>query len=192
MWPRFLGFFLNVSYINQRIYDLLIVRFIPYKILLFVTFPLIFNCCDTNNSSTTKELELKKKELELKEKEIFLLQRQLDKINEEQRKKAAQKSELFNSGIKELRFLYHSNGGIIGYFDDGTVANCVRCDFIRSNILTLFNEKPIGSYEILSDGSLLIKGVHGNNNSERLFPNYEDDAGWALIDYKWNEKVPQY
>ncbi len=44
----------------------------------------------------------------------------------------------------------------------------------------------MGTYEVQNDGSLLI------NNSEREFPNYNDDNGWALIDFKWYEKVPQY
>lgn len=83
---------------------------------------------------------------------------------------------------KKLRYLYYSNGGIRGYFDDGTVVGCPRCDLIESNVLNLYNEKPIGKYKVLDDGSLFV------NNSEQEFPNYNEDNGWALIDYKWHEK----
>jgi hypothetical protein len=53
----------------------------------------------------------------------------------------------------------------------------------------MFNEKPTGTYIVNDDGSLWI------NNSERLFPKLEQNNGidnWALVDYNWNEKVPQY
>lgn len=87
---------------------------------------------------------------------------------------------------KKLRYLYYANGGIRGYFEDGTIVGCPRCDFCRSNIMAMYNEKPLGTFKVQSNGSLLI------NNSEKEFPNYKDDNGWVLIDYVWNEKVPQY
>lgn len=105
-------------------------------------------------------------------------------------KKAAnsQKSKTPNKIKKKLRYLYYSNGGIRGYFDDGTIVGCPRCDFIKSNVLNLYNKKPIGKYKVLPDGSLLT------DNSEQEFPNYNKDDGWfgwPLIDFKWYEKIPQ-
>lgn len=88
---------------------------------------------------------------------------------------------------RELRYLYFANGGIVGYFDDGTVTGCPRCDFCRSNIIAMFDEKPYGTYTVQPDGSLLIDG----HNKE--FPEYDETMpdGWALIDYKWYIKPPQ-
>jgi hypothetical protein len=90
---------------------------------------------------------------------------------------------------KELRYLYRNNGGLIGYFDDGTVVGCSRCSFCKSNILEMFNIKPMGKYTLQANGYLLV------NNSERILPKIVSNNGvenWVLIDYKWNEKVPQY
>ncbi|MCC6515207.1 MAG: hypothetical protein IT275_02530 [Chitinophagales bacterium] len=154
-------------------------------ILIFIFFFGTLTSCSNNQENKTKELELKQKELDLKEREISLReneaqQKQKLKIEESTKKPIAN-----NKNKKELRYLYHANGGIIGYFSDGTIVGCPRCDFCRSNIQAMFNDKPHSTYEVMSDGSLLI------NNSDREFPSYNDDNGWALIDYKWNEKVPQ-
>jgi hypothetical protein len=76
---------------------------------------------------------------------------------------------------RELRHLFFSNGGLIAYFNDGTKVGCERCDFIKSNIDRMFKKKPFEYYsneEILNE----IK----ENGKE----------GWALVDYKWNMKVP--
>ena len=89
---------------------------------------------------------------------------------------------------RELRYLFFANGGIVGYFDDGTIAGCPRCDFCKSNIVAMFNEKTYGKYKVENDGSLTING------DEHLVPAFNpgDIDGWALIDYKWKIKPPQY
>lgn len=96
-----------------------------------------------------------------------------------------QEKQIVKKSKRKLRYLYFANGGLRGYFNDGTIAGCPKCDFCRSNILTLFNEKSIGTYQVQADGSLLI------NTSEIEFPNCQADSGWALIDFQWNVKVPQ-
>ena len=71
--------------------------------------------------------------------------------------------------------MFFSNCGLIAYFNDGTKVGCERCDFIKSNIERMFKKKPFEYYsndEILNE----IK----ENGKE----------GWALVDYKWNMKVP--
>lgn len=154
--------------------------------LIILIFLFSFMRCNLEQSSKQKELELKEKELELIEKEL--------KIKESKSlidSQYIENSELKNRNkerkhSKELRFLYASNAGIVGYFDNGTVVVCPKCDFCRSNILTMFNENPSGIYEINNDGSLQV------NHSEREYPNYNEDKGWVLINYKWNEKVPQF
>lgn len=87
---------------------------------------------------------------------------------------------------KQLRFLYFSNGGMIGYFDDGTLVGCPKCDFCKTNIESMFSLKVMGNYEILKNGILLVDG------SKKILPNQKKDKGWVLINYHWFEKIPQF
>lgn len=146
-------------------------------LILFCSLGLI--SCQNDTSLKEKELALKEKELELKEKEIALQQKSKNSNTSTSTPTPPEKKS------RELRYLFAANGGMVGYFNDGTLVSCPRCDFIRTNILQMFNMEPMGTYKVLEDGSLLI------NESTREFPNYKDDRSWVLIDYKWNEKVPQ-
>lgn len=157
----------------------------PFR-LLYILLAILLISCNRNEETKQKEkeLELKQKELELKEREISLQEKKVEKQSVPQNNKKEVKQK--KSKSRELQYLYHANGGMIGYFDDGTIVGCPQCDFCRSSILEMFNLDPMGTYEVQSDGSLLV------NKSEREFPNFKDDNGWALINYKWNEKVPQH
>ena len=153
--------------------------------ILFLISFMIFSC-ENNNTIKLKELELKQKELELKEREIKLNEVKF-KENRDSNFEAKQTQKVAKPiNKKELRYLYHANGGMLLYFNDGTIVGCPRCDFIKSNIVASFSAEPDGTYTVEEDGSLLI------NNNDKEFPNYNEDNGWALIDYKWNKKVPQY
>ncbi|GEM_PF-1424888 len=153
-------------------------------ILIACLFASVFAISCNDSKPNPKELELKQKELELKEREISLREQETN----ETRKNSTQadKQSATGGNKRELRYFYYANGGLRGFFNDGTIVGCARCEFCRSNILQMFNDTPIGTYEVQSDGSLLV------NKSEREFPDYQSDKGWVLIDYKWNEKVPQY
>lgn len=82
---------------------------------------------------------------------------------------------------KKLRYLFYSNGGLRGYFDDGSITSCPQCDLIKANVNYLFSEDPFETYTI-EDGYLLINGV------EKEYPDSAQD--WAMIDYKWIVDVP--
>ena len=99
----------------------------------------------------------------------------------------AQNLSLYKKNKKELRYLFFANGGIVGYFNDGTIAGCPRCDFAKSNIANMFEKEPTGTYTVEADGSLLINGTE----KETPVYNSSDYDGWALIDYKWYIKPPQ-
>jgi ferredoxin len=147
------------------------------------------SCQADDGQHKQKEIELKEKELELKEREINLKEKQAQqqpskRSTTDQNPMPQKKASVSNK--KELRYLYYANGGVVVYFDDGTIVGCPRCDFCRTTILAMFNDKPHSTYAVQGDGSLLI------NNSAREFPNHSKDPGWALIAYKWLEKVPQY
>ncbi|MBK7882532.1 MAG: hypothetical protein IPJ81_00840 [Chitinophagaceae bacterium] len=83
---------------------------------------------------------------------------------------------------KKLRYLFYANGGLLGYFNNGTIAGCTRCDLSKENIKTLYAEQSFKNYIVEKYGSLLI----GKN--ERAYPKEKDENGnkeWAMIDYKW-------
>jgi len=154
------------------------------KSIVIILSIFFISCSNNTDSIKEKELELKAKELELKEREINAKEKSVSETNNSYNKVNKPSSK---KSKRELRYLYFSNGGIIGYFDDGTIAGCPRCDFMKSNIINMFEKKPHGKYTVEADGSLLING------SERETPIYNsnDFEGWALIDYKWYIK-PEY
>ncbi len=76
---------------------------------------------------------------------------------------------------KKLRYVYAANGGLLGFFDDGTTSGCPRCDLVKENIKTLYSQPTNGTYTADNAGILL-------NGSDRM--DFKDD-GWAMVDYKW-------
>lgn len=153
--------------------------------LLILVLPLLcISCSDEKHANSKKELELKERELQLQERELDQKEKEVAATFEQ---KAVQ-SAASPKRSKELRYLFFANGGIIGYFDDGTVAGCPRCDFCRSNIIPMFDKAPHATYTVEADGSLLIDG----KDRETPVFNAADGDGWALIDYKWHIKPPQY
>lgn len=86
---------------------------------------------------------------------------------------------------RELRYLYYSNGGLVGYFNDGTIAGCPRCDLLKSNVDQLYLEKTFNTYTE-KNGVLQIKG------GEFEYPKKNNESGsdgWAMINYKGIETV---
>lgn len=154
-----------------------------FKLYIFLTLFII--SCNSSNENKQKELELKERELVLKEKELSLKERET--VSQPTSKIFPKAKPEVKRYKKELRYLYFANGGIRGYFDDGTIVGCPRCDFCKSNIQTMFGEKPMGTYIVEDDGTLVING------NEKEHPEYKssDYDGWALIDYKWYIKPPQ-
>ena len=65
---------------------------------------------------------------------------------------------------------------MLGYFSDGTVVGCPKCDFAKSNVIGMYNQEPIRRWN--------LKKPDG-------FTSYKEDKGWVLINYKWKVKVPQ-
>jgi hypothetical protein len=75
---------------------------------------------------------------------------------------------------KKLVYLYTSNGGMVGYYSDGSVVGCPRCEFLESNLLRMLKEKPTGKWNLKKPND---------------FISYEEDNGWVLINYVWKEKA---
>ncbi|RYE51684.1 MAG: hypothetical protein EOP48_17885 [Sphingobacteriales bacterium] len=150
-------------------------------LLLTSLFILTLQSCKNENNDHA--LALKSKELELKERELNLKEKELEQSKKNESQSATSKKSL----KKELRYVYYANGGLIAYFNDGTVTGCPRCDLMRSNLAAMFNDKPHATYTVQKDGSLLVNGT------DRMYPSANASNGdhWALIDYKWIEKPVQ-
>ncbi len=136
-------------------------------LLLFLTI-LMTNC---NNGNSTRE-----KELALKERELFIKEETL-KQQELNRKEPATSTKK----PRKLRYLYFANGGLIGYFDEGTVTVCPGCELLQDNIKGVYQTRVIKKYTLQSDGSLLA------DDHERKYPGKGSNGfteGWAMVDYK--------
>lgn len=139
------------------------------KNIIFIIILITFNLsCNFNQETNQKELELKQKELDLKERELNLLENKNENTEKLSKKKIIK---------KELVYLYTANGGMVGYFNDGSVVGCPRCDFCKSNILAMHNKESSETWNLKKPND---------------FVSYEEDNGWVLINYKWQEKVPQF
>ena len=79
-------------------------------------------------------------------------------------------------GERKLRYVFASNGGIIGYFSDGSVAGCQRCDYKEENMDALMTAPTHATYTVGKQGLI----VDGENISF-------DMEGWKMIDYKWSQ-----
>ena len=167
------------------------------SILTFVLAVTLLGC--NNNNEKQQELILKTKELQLKEKEIELREKRLATEKADTTPvglgqqatdnatpiPAAVTKNSHKSKNRKLRYLYYSNGGLRAYFNDGSIIDCSRCNLTKENIQFLQNdtvEKPIQSYTIEKDGSLLVDGWKHEYPVVNKEEKYE---GWAMINYKW-------
>jgi len=126
-------------------------------------------------SGCFKDNKLKERELDIKEKELDIREKELEHEKNEKDDKTTKENTQENK--RKLQFLFSSNGGLVGYFNDGSVAGCPRCDLIRENVKSLLRQKTNGYYTVNSDGSLNLK------SEGRVIPKLED--GWVMINYKW-------
>ncbi|KAA5534717.1 hypothetical protein F0919_08875 [Taibaiella lutea] len=87
-----------------------------------------------------------------------------------------------NPELRRLRYLFYSNGGLVGYFNDGTVVGCPRCDPYPGSVERMLQMQPMGTYVVLDDGSLLIDGSRKEYPEEKKEWNewmiFNSDAEW--------------
>ncbi|WP_165748741.1 SH3 domain-containing protein [Cellulophaga sp. Z1A5H] len=92
---------------------------------------------------------------------------------------------------KRLRYLYYSNGGLIGYFSDGTITGCARCDPDMSNISSMYTSQTTGrTYTVNDRGELLEENNYSYDYGDGptiIKPIEVDEYGareWGIINYK--------
>ena len=79
--------------------------------------------------------------------------------------------------------MYAANGGLIGFFDDGSVSGCPRCDMIKENVSTLYETPPHARYEAYKDYLTMNGDRMDFCEAGVLKPE------WVLFEYKWAIKV---
>ena len=80
---------------------------------------------------------------------------------------------------KKLRYLFASNGGLIGFFSDGSVSSCPRCELTKANVNALSKKKPYTKYTVKKD-HLLVKG----ERMDFYIEGTEISPDWVIMDYK--------
>ncbi|WP_034665311.1 hypothetical protein [Cellulophaga sp. E6(2014)] len=88
---------------------------------------------------------------------------------------------------KRLKYLFYSNGGLIGYFSDGTITGCARCDPDLENISSMYSSQTTGrTYTVNDKGEILVDWGLGGE-LEIVKPVEADEYGareWGIINYK--------
>jgi len=76
-----------------------------------------------------------------------------------------------------LQFLYFANGGLIGYFDDGTIVGCPRCDLMDKNIEAIKTREPHLKFKMENGFLISEQGDSISINSMR-------NNKWAIVNYE--------
>ncbi len=93
------------------------------------------------------------------------------------------KSITLENRTKKLKYLLSANGGSIGYFDDGSVVGCPRCDFDENVEESLLHLEVIANYTIYP--TYLFVKYPDYESKEFFFDEYgsvNDD--WKIINYQ--------
>lgn len=166
------------------------------RILLCAGIAFLFLSSCQTFSTREKELESKQKQLELKEKELAQKDADFNRATAETpttNKISANKTqaspkpggENSNSSAntkkqeKRLRYLFAANGGLVGYFSDGSVVGCPRCDLSKENVDSLSKTKPHATYTAKKDYLLV-----GGKEKIEIYADGEVSPDWAILDYK--------
>jgi hypothetical protein len=104
---------------------------------------------------------------------ILLLTITLNAQTKSQKEILNKTNAIINKQKRQLVYLYASNGGIMGYYNDGTVVGCPRCEFTKSTLVDMAKQKPMGKWNLKKPDD---------------FVSYEEDNGWVLINYQWKLK----
>lgn len=75
---------------------------------------------------------------------------------------------------RRLSYLFFSNGGLVGYLNDGTVVGCPICDPNAGNAEAMLKNPAMGTYRLQGDGGLKVDG------RETVYPK---------ITKEWNEWI---
>lgn len=76
---------------------------------------------------------------------------------------------------KKLKYIQATNAGLLGYFDNGSIVACPKCDFMQSNVDILYHQESVGSWD--------------KNKTPESFMLEQNDpdlkSTWVMVDYGW-------
>ena len=88
----------------------------------------------------------------------------------------------------ELKYLFWSNGGTIGFYSDMVVRGCARCDPDEENVKRINYGDPYATYSVADDG-LMVHSSSGEHykmefKSKSSFPEWlkVDSSRFNAID----------
>lgn len=83
-----------------------------------------------------------------------------------------------------LIHMFYSNGGILAFYTDGTVAGCPQCDLDRNNIELLKLKESFATYTA-DDKTVWIQYNNGDKSEMKFYVEGEISDDWAMKDGKW-------
>lgn len=96
-----------------------------------------------------------------------------------------------NTATREQRKLRYviapSHCGIIGFFNDGSVAGTVNRELSKRNIVTLDTAAVFAHYTI--DRRFII--FDDDHSSLDFSSDAQDAYRWVMVDYKWKMNIPE-
>lgn len=132
--------------------------------ILFLSIILLLISCNQKKKSNSKTISSK---------EEIISNDNISKNNQEDtigiNKKMTQE--------RNLRFLFYANGGLIGYFNDGTISGCTSCDLNKDNITSLYTKDPHAQFKV--EKGFLISELNDTILIDSMTINE-----WAIIEYE--------
>ena len=107
----------------------------------------------------------------------YVLEKSLSKKKEIQNTTA-------DSNNRKLVHIFYSNGGILAFYNDGTVTGCPQCDLDENNIELLKSKESFATYTA-DDKSIWIKYKNGDESEMKFYGEGEISDDWAMKDGKW-------
>jgi len=84
----------------------------------------------------------------------------------------------------KLIHIFYSNGGILAFYNDGTVTGCPQCDLDENNIELLKSKESFATYTV-NDKSIWIKYKNGDKSEMKFYVEGEISDDWAMKDGEW-------
>lgn len=103
-------------------------------------------------------------------------------------KKITKKNEVQNlpkdTSSRQLTHVFYSNGGLLAFYNDGTVTGCPQCDLSKSNIELLKSKEPFATYTS-DEKTVYVQYEDGSKSEMKFYVDGKISQDWAAKDGKW-------
>lgn len=100
------------------------------------------------------------------------------------RKKKEIQNTTADTNNRKLIHIFYSNGGILTFYNDGTVTGCPQCDLNENNIELLKSKESFATYTA-DDKSIWIKYKNGDKSEMKFYVEGKISDDCAMKDGKW-------